>query len=51
MKHGRRLTLKQKEFLVTNRLDPKDYLLVKNTSKEFVFVHRETKKLKQFHKD
>ncbi len=50
MKHGRRLTRKQKLYLAAQGLDPRDWLVVKDTSTEIEFVHRVTKELKIFGK-
>lgn len=50
MKHGRRLIRKQKIYLAAQGLDPKDWLVVKDTSMEIEFVHRLTKELKRFGK-
>lgn len=50
MKHGLRLTKKQKEFLASKGLDPKNWLSVKNTSTEMVFVHKESKETRTFAK-
>ncbi|NLE26506.1 MAG: hypothetical protein GX625_14405 [Clostridiaceae bacterium] len=41
MKHGRNLTLKQKEILQTVGLNPSNWLLVKNPPDKLVLVHRE----------
>lgn len=41
MKHGKRLTLKQKELLQNIGLNPSNWLIVKNLSNKLVLVHRE----------
>ncbi|SET56263.1 hypothetical protein SAMN05660297_02775 [Natronincola peptidivorans] len=51
MKHGKRLTRKQKEFLTSKRLDHKNWLNVKNTSTEMIFVHRISGKTSAFYKE
>lgn len=51
MKHGKRLTKKQKLFLESKGLDYRKYLSVKNTSEEKSFVHRGTGKTEQFKKE
>ncbi len=40
MKHGRRLTRKQKEIVQTAGHNPHDWLLVKNLPDKLVLVHR-----------
>lgn len=40
MKHGRNLTLKQKEILQTVGLNPSNWLLVKNLPDKLVILHR-----------
>lgn len=50
MKHGRRLTRKQKILLTSMDFDPNDWLVVKDTSTEVEFVHRVTKELMSFAK-
>lgn len=40
MKHGKRLTLKQKEILQTVGLNPNNWLVVKNLPDKLVLVHR-----------
>ena len=40
MKHGKRPTSTQKKLMVKWRLDPMMWLVVKDTSKEMVLVHR-----------
>lgn len=41
MKHGKRLTLKQKELIQGIGLNPNNWLVVKNLSNKLVLVHRE----------
>lgn len=43
MKQGKKLTRKQKELLEENNLNPNDYLLERQSSSEFIFIHRITK--------
>lgn len=43
MKQGKKLTRKQKELLEENEFNPNDYLLERQSSNEFVFIHRLTK--------
>lgn len=43
MKHGKKLTRKQKEVLQDNNYDPREYLLERQSSIEYIFVHRDTK--------
>ena len=50
MKNGKKLTRRQKEFLKLNKLDPRNWLIVKNTSTEMVFVHRISGNTKTFYK-
>lgn len=40
MKNGKRPTLAQKKFLVDNGLVPKNWLIVKDTTKELIIVSR-----------
>lgn len=41
MKHGKRLTRKQKELIQDLGLNPNNWLLVKNLPDKLVLVHRE----------
>lgn len=41
MKHGKRLTLKQKELIQEIGLNPNNWLAVKNLPDKLVLVHRE----------
>ncbi|WP_169824217.1 DUF6906 family protein [Clostridium formicaceticum] len=50
MKHGKRLTKKQKLFLASKGLNPENWLSVKNTSEKMVFVHRQREKTRTFDK-
>ncbi|WP_195940941.1 DUF6906 family protein [Romboutsia sp. 1001713B170131_170501_G6] len=45
MKKLKKLTRKQKEILMENELDPREYLLERQDDKNsiYTFVHRETK--------
>ncbi|MDM8128842.1 hypothetical protein QUV80_10205 [Paraclostridium benzoelyticum] len=49
MKHGIRLKRKHKEFLSKLHLDPKDYLLERQTEKEYRFINIRTKKVEKFY--
>lgn len=40
MKHGKKPTVKQSEFLRGKRLNPSDWLIVKDTPDEIHIVHR-----------
>lgn len=40
MKHGKRPTVAQKKFLASWRLNPADWLIVKDTPNEMLVVHR-----------
>ncbi len=42
MKHGKRLTRSQKELLSRHRLNPDNWLCVKNTPEQLVLVHVHT---------
>ena len=42
MKHGRRLQLWMKELLKSKRLNPKNWLYVKNKSNKLTLVHRKS---------
>lgn len=46
MKHGKKLTVKQKKFLKECGLNPENWLVSKNTDKEMVIVHRHTENIK-----
>lgn len=48
MKHGVKLTKKHKEFLSKLELDPRDYLLERQTEKEYRFINIKTQKVKKF---
>ncbi len=41
MKHGRKLTLKQKELIQGLGLNPNNWLFIKNIPDKLVLVHRE----------
>lgn len=47
MKHGRRPTLKQKTRIAAYGFDPKDYLVVKDSSEDFHVVHKVSGKLEK----
>ena len=51
MKHGKRLTVEMKIFLGNKGLDSKEYLIVKNTPHEYVFVNVNTKEEISFKKE
>lgn len=42
MKSGKRPTRNQKKFLIQNSLNPANWLIVKNLSKEMLLIHKET---------
>ena len=42
MKHGKRPTVKQKKFLSAHRLNPDNWLIVKDTPEEMHIVYRFT---------
>ena len=44
MKHGKNPTREQKKLLVKWKLDPAMWLVVKDTSREMVLVHRHADK-------
>lgn len=46
MKHGKRLTRKQKEILSDNGLNPNNWLIVKNLDHRLEVVHKESGNLK-----
>ena len=50
MKHGRKLTVKMKEFLQDRNIKADQYLQVMNTPNELHFVHKKTNKLRIFEK-
>lgn len=47
MKNGKRLTRKQKELIQAEKLNPKDWLVVKNPTGELHIVHRQCSKTKR----
>lgn len=51
MKHGKKLSVRTKEFLQAHNIDPKQYLQVKNMANELHFVHRKTKNLRIFKRE
>ncbi|WP_250277595.1 DUF6906 family protein [[Clostridium] colinum] len=46
MKNGRKLTERQRKFLETKKLNPKNWWLIKNTSTEMEILHKISGKLK-----
>jgi hypothetical protein len=48
MKHGKRLTVKQKELLKELGINPNKYLRVKNLPNELHFVHIKNNKIRVF---
>lgn len=48
MKHGKKLTRKQKEFLASKRLNPINWLVERNTNDKLVVVHKQTGTVKMF---
>ena len=40
MKHGKKPTVAQRKLIESRRLDPNNWLVVKDTSTEMVLVHR-----------
>nr|WP_317360032.1 hypothetical protein [uncultured Tyzzerella sp.] len=51
MKNGKRLTKKLKIFLVSNNLNPNDWLYVKNTPKELHIVNKLDNSIKILNKE
>ena len=51
MKHGKRLTVKQKIFLKERRINPENWLVCKNTVEELVICHRHTGCVRVIKKD
>jgi hypothetical protein len=50
LRHGKRPTRKQKIFIKSKRLNPENWLVVKDTDKEFVIVHKESGKVRDLKK-
>lgn len=48
MKHGIKLKRKHKEFLTSLQLDPRDYLLERQTPYEYRFINIKTGRAEQF---
>lgn len=48
MKHGVKLTRKHKEFLSKQQLDPRDYLLERQSDCEYRFINVKTGKVEIF---
>ena len=46
MKHGRKPTVRQKQLLSDNGLNPKDWLITKNLDYEIHIVHKKSKEEK-----
>lgn len=42
MKHPKRINLAMKKLIAANRLNPKDYWFLKNTTDSLVLIHKET---------
>lgn len=40
MKHGKKPTARQRELIRSSRLNPENWLVVKDTPREMVLVHR-----------
>lgn len=50
LKHGKRPTRNQKIFIKSKKFKPENWLVVKDNSKEFVMVHKESGNIKNFKK-
>lgn len=48
---GKRPTLKQKRFLESKKLDPNNWLVLRNTSDYIEFINRKSNKVRRFLKD
>ena len=48
MKKLKKLTREQKKFLQDKKLDPRNYLLERATTKEYVFFNKHTEELEIF---
>ena len=48
MKKLKNLTREQKKFLQDKKLDPRNYLLERATTKEYVFFNKHTEELETF---
>ena len=46
MKNGKNLTKKQKMFLQTKKLNPQNWLIVKNTADAMEILHKTSRKIK-----
>jgi hypothetical protein len=52
MKHGKKPTVAQRKLIQQWRLNPADWLIVKDTPEEMVIVHRHSDSItKTIHKD
>ena len=51
MKHGKRLTVKQKRLLQSLKLNPENWLVCKNDSKVMIIEHRHTGTHRQITKE
>ena len=47
MKHGKRPTVAQRKYIQSSRLNPENWLVVKDTPEEFVIRHRLSDKEKR----
>ena len=47
MKHGKKPTLKQKQLLIRNDLDPGDWLIVKTSEQLIEIVHRHSRQIRR----
>lgn len=50
MKHGKKLTKKQKIFVSTKKINPKEWLLERDTSEKIVLVSKVGNKKIEIHK-
>lgn len=48
MKHGRKLTVRMKEFLQDQGIKAEQYLQVKNMTNELHFVHKKSGRIRKF---
>lgn len=51
MKHGKRPTVRQKEFMATKGLNPANWLIVKDCRESFEVVNRISNKVRVFRKE
>ncbi|MBN4067770.1 hypothetical protein JYU11_03140 [bacterium AH-315-G05] len=50
MKHGKRPTRRQKELILSRRLNPENWLVVKNSQEVFEIIHKKSLRIRSYPK-